>query len=323
MVTNDKTPDLLVVGGGPAGLAAAIVARRLGLGVTVIDKRQPPIDKACGEGIMPDGVETLARLGVILPRDRVAAFGGIRYIEGGIMTTARFRAGSGLGVRRTVLHEALIGRARSLGVHLDWGRAVRRLSPDGVEADGSPVRGRWIVCADGHDSLCRRALGLDVSPIHERFGIRRHFRVRPWADLVEVHWSDSCEIYVTPVAPDQVCVATLTRDTGLRLDEALRRFPALEKRLRHAAIISDDQGASTVFRRLPRVVSGRYALIGDASGSVDALTGEGVSLALRQALALGAALREGDLRAYGAAHARLMRLPAAMSRGMLAISGKG
>src|ERR1022692_2180287 len=56
--------DLFVIGGGPAGLAAAIAARLKGLNVTLADGARPPIDKACGEGLMPDGLAALRSLGV-------------------------------------------------------------------------------------------------------------------------------------------------------------------------------------------------------------------------------------------------------------------
>ena len=58
--------DVFVVGGGPAGLASAIAARRNGFDVVIADSARPPIDKACGEGLMPDGVAALRRIGVEL-----------------------------------------------------------------------------------------------------------------------------------------------------------------------------------------------------------------------------------------------------------------
>ena len=70
-------------------------------------------------------------------------------------------------------------------------------------------------------------------------------------------------------------------------------------------------------RRLHHVTSGNIALIGDASGSVDAITGEGLALCFRQALELAHALRVEDLNLYERAHARLHRLPHFMSRTML------
>jgi 2-polyprenyl-6-methoxyphenol hydroxylase-like FAD-dependent oxidoreductase len=56
--------DLVVVGGGPVGLGTAVTAAQAGLDVTVFDPRGAPVDKACGEGLMPSAVEALARIGV-------------------------------------------------------------------------------------------------------------------------------------------------------------------------------------------------------------------------------------------------------------------
>jgi len=151
------------------------------------------------------------------------------------------------------------------------------------------------------------------------FGFRRHYRVSPWTDFVEVHWGSRCQIYVTPVSHDEVGIALLSRESHLRLDDALMEFPELQRRLQGADTSSAERGAVTVSRRPRRLFRGRTILIGDASGSVDAITGEGLSLSFHQAVALSEALCSGDLGAYQAEHRRLARRPALMARLLLAL----
>src|ERR1700761_6148302 len=115
--------DALIVGGGPAGLAAAIALRQKDLNVIVADALRPPIDKACGEGLMPDAREDLAALGVTTPPG--APFDGITFLTNQHQATARFRKGSGVGIRRLRLHELLIDRCREVGVRLHWGVPIR------------------------------------------------------------------------------------------------------------------------------------------------------------------------------------------------------
>jgi flavin-dependent dehydrogenase len=124
-------------------------------------------------------------------------------------------------------------------------------------------------------------------------------------------------MYVTGVARDEMMIGLLTRDPRQRLNDALPRFPELASKLRGAATLSEERGAITVMRRLRRVYHGNVALIGDASGSVDAITGEGLGLAFRQALALADALAANNLEQYQAAHARLALRPALMAHLML------
>ncbi|MFQ5670629.1 MAG: NAD(P)/FAD-dependent oxidoreductase [Acidobacteriota bacterium] len=314
-----RRAGLAVVGGGPIGLATAIAARQLGLEVVLLERRQPPLEKACGEGIMPDGVEILSSLGVSLAPPDAMPFVGIRFIDGDIVATARFRGRPGQGIRRTVLQAALLQRAREAGVRLRFGVTVQGLHPEGVDTDHGPVPARWVIAADGASSRLRSAVALNRTVHSRRFGLRRHYAIRPWSDYVEVYWADGVEAYITPVGPRLVCVAMLTGAASPRFDEALARFPSLAHRLGTAPVASRLLGAGSVFQSVHPVVLGRLALVGDASGSVDAITGDGISLGVHQAVALARALRRENLSLYDAAHRRLMRLPSAMTRLLLSV----
>jgi flavin-dependent dehydrogenase len=306
--------DVFIAGGGPAGLAAAIAARARGLDVTVADHGSPAIDKACGEGLMPYALEALSQLGVSFTSGDGYPFDGIRFLGPGASVAAKFPQGTGLGVRRTTLHRILAERAEHCGVHLLWNSPFTGISRSSVTAGGHTISCRYVVGADGGQSAVRRWVGLDARiRDHCRYGYRRHYQIEPWTSRVEVHWSSGCQIYITPVAPDQVCVALLSENPSFRLDEALPLFPALASRLRDAPQASTERGSISASRRLRRVVSGNVALIGDASGSVDAVTGEGMSIAFRQALALAKALQSGRLEDYQREHEAIRRHPAFMA----------
>jgi flavin-dependent dehydrogenase len=312
--------DIVIVGGGPAGLAAAIAARRKGFRVSVVDSAHPPIDKACGEGLMPDGVAALNRLGVELPADRAIPFRGIRFVEGGNSVGALFLQGLGMGMRRTTLHETLANQAAQAGANILWGAQVNGVNSKGVVINGNTLQTRWIIGADGEDSRVRKWAGLNRSRTERtRFGFRRHFGVAPWTDLVEVHWGRGCQIVITPVSPEEICAGLLSWDSRLRIEDALPLFPELLTRLGNAVRTSKERGALSSLRALRAVTGGRFALLGDASGSVDAITGEGLCLAFQQALSLADALEQNDLELYEAAHRNLAQPPILMSKLMLAM----
>jgi len=301
--------DVFVVGGGPIGLAAAIAARRKGFRVTLADALEPPIDKACGEGIMPDGLASAARLGIQLASTDSFSFRGIRFHGEGVSVAADFPNAPGLGVRRTTLHRVLVDQATRCGVELRWGCSINGLQD---------IDAKWIVGADGTGSLVRKWAGLSaVSHDTRRYGFRRHFKVAPWTDCVEIYWGDGCQIYITPVASDEVGVALLSSDPKLRVGDALAQFPALAAKLDGMPESSTERGALTASRRLTQVTGRNVALIGDASGSVDAISGEGLCLGFHHALALADAMERRDLSLYESAHRRLSVRPRFMANLML------
>ena len=300
--------DVVIVGGGPAGLAAASEAQMAGLSVVVCDRSRPPIDRACGEGIMPDGIARLRSLGVEPPAEGSSPFRGVRYIDGDTVAEGLFPDCPGYGIRRTFLHGALVDRAEAVGVDLRWQTEVSALNTDHIETSQGRISGKFFIGADGRHSMMRKWAGLDRGPAAgARFGLRRHFAIKPWTDLVEVYWVDGCEAYVTPVGPGMVGVAILWHKQAASFDQLLALFPRLGSLLQGAPAASTDRAAGPLEQRCRAVVRNNLALLGDASGSLDAITGEGLTLAFHQAHALVEAIVSGDLTSYAAAHRKLRR----------------
>lgn len=298
-----EAAELIVVGAGPVGLAAAIEARRSGIDVVLIESREGPIDKACGEGLMPGALAALHRLGVDPPGQTIA---GIAYVDATRRVEHRFAAETvGRGVRRTVLQLALAERAAEVGVRFARDRVVAVRQERGtvsvsLAGTDTTLTAEWVIAADGLHSPIRRMVGLERPPQRQsrrRFGIRRHYAVAPWSDLVEVHWSAEVEAYVTPVGPHVVGVALLG-PRHIDLDAALASIPPLVARLADAPAVSSARGAGPLLQRTSARTRGKVMLVGDASGYVDALTGEGLRVGFAQARSAIAAVVVGSPAQY-------------------------
>ena len=336
--------DVAVFGGGPAGLAAALALRQRGMRVAVYDAQRPPIDKACGEGLMPEAMRLLDQLGVELDGAGAVPFAGISFHDAQSSACAEFPRGPGLGVRRTHLQQRMAALAEAQGVVMHWGASVRRnvrsessdqessedqeSSDLGFETAGRPILADFFVIADGQCSTLAAASGFRERACHSmRYASRQHFVGAPRSgrkssQTVEVHWGRHEQLYITPLgaAPrgeEQVGVALLTSRRGRKLSDALLEFPAVARRLADARPISTARGAVTRTRSLRQVMRGNVAVLGDASGSVDAVTGEGILSALRQADALADALDRGHPQHYAAAHRAMAALPQRMARLLL------
>ena len=250
-------------------------------------------------------------------------------------------------MRRTELHAALSARAAELSIPVlrahvkgliqdGTGVTVMMRQPGTAAWTGPEVRARYLVGADGLHSRVRRDCGLDPVATpgapgnvalsvnrNSRYGLRRHYRVKPWTDLVEVYWARDSEAYVTPVADDMVGVAVLGGIPGSAagggFDARLAAFPDLLSVLggARAVPINSVRGAGPLRQAVRRRVAGRVLLVGDAAGYLDALTGEGVGAALAQAGVLAACLaadRPGD---YERAWRQVTRKGWALTSGLL------
>ena len=289
--------DLVVVGGGPAGLATAIVAAERGFSVVVIERRDFPADKACGEGVLPPGVKALARLGVAGRFDYTTSFPfkGIRFIQEDGSSAEALMPANGLGIRRTVLVQALAHRAEELGAVLSHRCSVYSVETKPHEAvihtTEGEVCGRLVVAADGLPSSLRKASGLEAPKSRRRrFALRQHYQLRPWSDFVEVYVDEKGEAVMTPVSDRSVSVNFVWEDGAVEqptISTLADRFPLLGARLRGAPSISSVKGAGPMARSATRRNSNRMVLVGDAAGFVDSISGDGLSIAFNSALILG------------------------------------
>lgn len=341
----------VITGGGPAGLAAGIALARSGLRVLLVERKRFPVDKCCGEGVLPTGAAHLEDLGVtacLQPGDSFP-IRGIRYhTPAGRTATGYFREGPGLGIPRERLSGALRARAEALpGLEICEGLKASAYSRQSgrmvVELEGRRASAPLLVGADGLNSGLRRWAGLDgPAPARRRWGARRHFGCPPWSDCVEVFWGRGIEAYITPCGPDRVSAAFLwdqarfvpEREGKDLVWSLLKPFPELRERLSGAPLGGQALAVGPLQRNAIRPAADGVALVGDASGYLDALTGEGISLALAQALALEACAaprlqargEEGpllgleELRDYVRAHRAICRPNRLMTRALLGLS---
>jgi flavin-dependent dehydrogenase len=272
--------DVAIVGAGPIGLVASIEARLAGLSVVLIEQHRGVLDKACGEGLMPGALPVLARLGVDPEGMPIM---GITYHQGTRSVSHRFTGTPGRGVRRTTLHAALSARADELGVV----RMVTKV--DSVEQTADEVRvagmaARYLLACDGLHSTVARVVGLALpAPTRSRrYGIRAHYALKPWGDTVEIYYGRHAEIYVTPIGADVVGVAMLGAQ-HTDFDAAIADIPELAARLDGVPLLSSRRGAGPFRQRTRARTAGRVLLVGDASGYVDAITGEGLRLGFAEA----------------------------------------
>ena len=297
-----STEKVIIVGGGIAGSAVAIGLARRGIESVIIERQIFPRDKPCGEGLLPNGVERLARLGLgdLLRSAEAQPFAGIIFRCGRHEARGDFAAGKkGLGVRRYRLDALIAEHAQRVpGVQRIVGAAKQvQQSASGVEvelSDGRTVHGDLLVGADGPRSMVRHSLGLDAGASQRgRYGLRQHFRLADGVAMpshVEVNALGGYELYLTPSGNGIVGLAALCEratmqsgsgDKAERLQELLKTAPeAVRARLRGATPVSKPLACGPLEVRAKQVYRGRALLVGDAAGYVDAITGEGMSLAL-------------------------------------------
>lgn len=293
----DET-EVVVVGAGVAGCAAALRLAAAGVPSVLVDREAFPREKACGEGLMPHGLSELEALGVSVAGRR---FLGIRYAVGDAVAEGRFPDGlTGLGVRRRDLDAALVEACRRSGrVDVRTGVSVRGIAgqPGKMEVatEGGVVRARAVVAADGLHSRARGWLRLAApSGGRPRFGVRQHVALAPGqaaGKFVEVHVVPAAgvEVYLTPTGPGELNVAVLVErrelagfggDLGGAMAHWVAMVPAVAARLAGSRPVTEPLATGPLQQSVSAMSTDGAVLVGDAAGFLDAITGEGMSLGL-------------------------------------------
>ncbi|MEV0135023.1 geranylgeranyl reductase family protein [Dactylosporangium sp. NPDC050688] len=308
--------DVVVVGAGPAGAAAALAARRAGASVLLLDKADFPRDKPCGDGVAPHALDVLAGLGVTGVEEGSVPVPSLRLVGPAGGSVARAHARPAYTVPRLRLDGRIADAAVAAGAVLRR-HSVRRVEERGarVVLDGTVSAGA-VIGADGAYSVVRRALGQPPNgPGHLALAIRGYapFEGPTEQRIVTASREWPAYAWVFPIGDG-------TANIGY--GEVLRGRPVSRAHLldRLAALLPDvDAAAATGLRahhlplstRRPVPARGRLLLAGDALSLINPFTGEGIFYAvLSGALAGAAAAAPGDApgRRYAAAlRARLGR----------------
>ena len=308
-----RAPDVIVVGAGPAGAAAAILLAEHGVAVTLLDRARFPRPKICGEYLSPEAPRVLDRLGVLKAVDgRAVPLAGMRItapdgteLVGTYRALGRFRPyrEHAMALPRETLDAILVERARALPIDVREGTRVTDVLLDGdrvtgVEAvDGAgrvqALRAPLVIAADGRASV-----------IAQRLGLRREHRLRRMALVTYVAGLEGCrdrgEIFVdppdyailNPVAPDRANLSLVVplgdaAPWSARLETFFtaraRHLPHLARRLAGARLVAPVRALGPLAYEVAPPRAGGVLLVGDAAGFFDPFTGEGVFAALRGA----------------------------------------
>jgi geranylgeranyl reductase family protein len=325
--------DVIVVGAGPAGVAASLFLRRRGHQVLLLDRARFPRDKICGESASPEAWRLLDTLGIA---ERVRALqpqpvlGMTLTSPDGTRFSGRYPEGrQGFAVRRERLDAVLVQAAREAGVVVREGvRALGLLQRDGgvagVRCESGDLAARLVIGADGRDSVVARELGLRRDVPLRRFAIRAHFDgVQGLTPHGEMHVIPGAYCGIAPLSPACANVAVVVPPHELRAARGdlpgffarlLTRWPEVHSRLRGARLLGPPRALGPLAVAARRLSAPGALLVGDAAGFYDPFTGEGITLALRSAELMApvadAALLSGrldDLSRYDRARAAATR----------------
>lgn len=294
--------DLVVVGAGPSGSAAAVAAQRAGLATLLLDAQGPNRDKTCGDGLTPRAVDTLRRLGLEVPAYRNF---GLKLHGFGGDVVAPWPRGEGSASARATFDAMLVDAARAAGATIRQHCAASGVQFDGsaisaVETDQGAVRTRWVVVADGVRSPIGKVLGRTwhkgqvfgiaarsycSSPLSQEPWMHSHVELRDASGTIQPGYG-----WIFPLGDGHVnlgcgALSTDARPAKVNTKKLLALYASQQRETWQLG--SEQQVASALLPMggaVSNVAGPNWALIGDAAACVNPLNGEGIDYGLETAV---------------------------------------
>ncbi|MCU1311707.1 MAG: hypothetical protein JWO20_2832 [Candidatus Angelobacter sp.] len=276
--------DLAVIGGGPAGSAAAITARRAGAKVLLVDRSRFPRQKVCGEFVSSEALELLRKLlsqefGTRLLESSVSITSARIFLDGRIVT-ARIRPAA-KSIPRFDMDDALWSSAADIGAHAHEQTSIQSIEGDGpfeVRTSGGSYSARSVINASGRWSNLANA-GVPDGP--KWIGVKAHFAEDKPSQSVDLYFSHAGYCGVQPVSATEVNVCAMVRaDIASNLPVLFNCENRLRERSAGWKQVTETVSTSPLIFRDPTPLYGNILLTGDAAGFIDPFVGDGISMAL-------------------------------------------
>ncbi len=318
-----RTTQVVIAGAGPAGAACAALLAREGIDVVLLDAQRFPRFKACGEFMSPQCIPLLEQLGAAraLERAGARAVRGMELVGHGKRASGRFvdigRARApvehGWALRREVFDAELVAHARRVGVQVFEGwrvigveraanGSVSGVLVRGPSGERRAIAADWTIGADGLRSQVAAELGVQREDTTlRRIALTTRYRDVDIGSIAQAHFFEGGYFALAPVDQGLVSVnlvlfedlyqrEALARDA--LFDAWVERIPSVRAALVAGERVDPLRGLGPLARKTTQQTFDGAALVGDACGYVDPLTGEGIFFALEGAASLAPALLE-------------------------------
>ncbi|HXH75417.1 MAG TPA: NAD(P)/FAD-dependent oxidoreductase [Bacteriovoracaceae bacterium] len=295
---NNLTTHFLIIGAGPAGLIAGIELQKLGHKVIILDRNKLQVRPVCGEFLSPEGMEQLETMNLGCTLEGFQSVKGMLLFSPlGRKIKTQFPLGRmGCSLNRGVFQERLVDAFCKSGGIIFYDSAIERISINkmvNVETKSGSYSSEWLIGADGRQSTVARLLNMRMTaPPLKRMALHCYLKPKlPLPLYGQMHiLPDGSYVGINPIHQGEVNFSIVTSPAAITEAGGTKELinfwigcrPQLSGQFHH---LTDEtiKTTSPISRTSLDIIGNKVALIGDASGFIDPLTGEGITTAIKSA----------------------------------------